>query len=152
LTHSELIQRGNKWLTNTMKCKFVLSEVYSNSYEIPDVIGWDCWSKSILIECKASRSDFFADQSKTHRAYSSMGMGVYRYYMTEPRLVRPEEIPQQWGLLWVYPTIVRVVKESSGFDDVQAAYREMPLLCAALTRMEARGYLKNVKWSSDIEL
>ncbi|RLC67765.1 MAG: hypothetical protein DRH97_04405 [Chloroflexi bacterium] len=108
MTHDELIERAIKWLYGTERCWAVLSEVHSNAREIPDAIGWQFGGRvSILVECKTSRSDFFADAHHkfAHRDY--LGMGNYRYYMTVPGLVKVEELPEKWGLLEVYPRQVR---------------------------------------------
>jgi hypothetical protein len=71
-------------------------------------------------------------------------MGIYRYYMTPPEMVKPEELPDKWGLLWVNPKTVKVVKKPTYFDQKDAAIAEMPLLCSALRRVELRGDLDKI--------
>ena len=64
MTHDELIGRATRWLKNSKRCDCVLAEPQvANNYEFLDVIGWHA-GKSIVIECKASLSDFYADRRK----------------------------------------------------------------------------------------
>ena len=100
MTHNELCERAARWLQNTQKCRLVLREVVYYVVEIPDAIGWR-WGSSILVECKTSRTDFAVDARKPFR-HANAGMGEKRYFMTEPGLVRPEELPIGWGLLEVH--------------------------------------------------
>ena len=89
-------------MRNSCRCKVVLTEC-SGRLEIPDAMGWkDSMSiDSILVECKASRSDFFADLRKEHRRDPNCpeNPGDLRYYLTPPRLLKSEEIPTGWGLI-----------------------------------------------------
>ncbi len=56
---------------------------------------------SFLIETKISRSDFKADFKKDFRKEG--GVGKYRYYACPEGLIRPEELPEKWGLIYVRP-------------------------------------------------
>jgi hypothetical protein len=143
VNHDELVSRAVRWLKNTIGCGFVLHEIACTSMEIPDAIGWKL-DGSFLVECKASRSDFLADRKKLFRICPEQGMGIYRYYMTPPEMVKPEELPDKWGLLWVNPKTVKVVKKPTYFDQKDAAIAEMPLLCSALRRVELRGDLDKI--------
>jgi len=111
MTHDELVARAVRWLRGTQRCSVVISETASGTYQIPDAIGWRNRDYSILVECKTSRSDFFADRKHKacHRDY---GMGYLRYYMTRPDLLREEEIPADWGFLEVHPKYVRVKRKA----------------------------------------
>ena len=75
--------------------------------ECPDVIGWRD-GHSILIECKVSRSDYLADRKKKFRAKPEMGMGDARLFLAPPGVIRPDELPQGWGLLVAEDGKVRV--------------------------------------------
>ena len=44
---------------------------------------------------------FLADRSKPHRLNPEMGMGKYRYYICPTGLIKPEELPEKWGLIYV---------------------------------------------------
>jgi hypothetical protein len=54
------------------------------------------------VECKISRADFLADHAKPHRAIGG-GVGDYRYFLCPQGLIKPEEVPHRWGLLWISP-------------------------------------------------
>lgn len=96
-THNDLVNIGYKWLLN-INCGFAFKELHSLTKEIPDVIGFKS-SYSILLECKVSRADFFADKKKTHKL--NIGMGNFRFYICPENLISIEELPFNWGLIYV---------------------------------------------------
>ena len=67
MTHNQLVRLAEEWLRKRYRCGIVLSEQSCASGETPDVIGWKGSSRSVLVECKISRVDFFADREKTFR-------------------------------------------------------------------------------------
>jgi hypothetical protein len=148
LTHKELVLRAERWLLNSRGCGFCLSELrvrksLRKKAEIPDAIGW-LYGISYLIECKTSRNDFLADGKKLFRQRPKKGMGNYRFYMTEPDLIAKDELPERWGLLYVYKTQVRMIVKAAGFFSKDIAWNERPLLCSALRRVHLRGDLKKI--------
>ena len=150
LTHEQLVTRAERWLLYKRRCGFVLTELKSVniSGEIPDCIGWK-YSRSHLIECKATRGDFLQDRKKRFRVLSEQGMGALRWYMTPPDLVTVNELPERWGLLYVYPTQVREIRAPELFRNT---YRiDMPILCSALRRVHLRGDLAKIYDPSLIE-
>jgi len=96
LTHSDLVRLGAKWLSK--RCSVVVTELTSSAMEEPDVIGFTSYN-SWLLECKATRSDFLSDKKKFQRHYSDKGMGNFRYYFTPAGLIKPDELPNDWGLI-----------------------------------------------------
>jgi hypothetical protein len=58
---------------------------------------------TFLLEAKTSRSDFLVDKNKPHRLNPAKGMGKYRYYICPTGLIKPEEVPEKWGLIYVSP-------------------------------------------------
>jgi len=112
VSHDRLVRCAKRWLTHSKKCRVVATELRSAVFEEPDAIGWSSYGASILIECKASRSDFFADRKK-----SRTGVGREKWYLTPPNLVKPHEVPEGWGLCEYRPSnhqsgyFVKVVKE-----------------------------------------
>lgn len=64
-----------------------------------DAILFDS-NNSFMIETKISRSDFLADFKKEHRKNGGL-IGNYRYYACPAGLIKPEEIPEKWGLIYV---------------------------------------------------
>lgn len=111
LNHRNLCDIAVKWLKRPNSsgghaCHVVVSEVASGwSGEKPDAIGFratgDHSDGSIVVEVKTSRADFLADKKKPHRNGSTMGMGNWRYYMCPTDLIKPNEIPDNFGLLYV---------------------------------------------------
>jgi len=64
------------------------------------VIGWR-EGASILLEAKASRSDFAVDAKKPHRADPWRGVGDWRFYIAPAGMVSVDELPERWGLIEV---------------------------------------------------
>lgn len=107
MTHKKLVDISSKWLKRHKEnsiipnCTTIASELVTNtaSGECPDVIGWCYWA-SVLIEIKISRSDFLKDQKKNFRIDQSLGMGEFRYYCCPTDLIKTDELPYGWGLLY----------------------------------------------------
>lgn len=135
MTHSELVARGTAWL-RSQGCAIVLSEftAHTGNNELPDVIGWH-GSTSVLIECKASRSDFLADKGKRFRQSPQLGMGDFRLYLAPPEIIRVDELPEGWGLLVVRGTRIEIAgphprtyfHESQGKKRRHVAWWDAPL-------------------------
>jgi len=113
MSHDALIIRAQRWLYNTVHCGYVATEVVCG-FETPDALGFRS-TFSVLIECKTSRSDFRADFKKFARKYPQNGLGNYRFYMTEPGLLQPQELPEHWGLLEVHNKQVRIQTRATGW-------------------------------------
>ena len=103
MNHTELVDRAIKWLRNSFHCRVVLSELvaYTNSGETPDAIGW-VHNRAILVECKSNKADFYADLRKPARSKYMAALGAWRFYLTLPHLLMPEEIIEGWGLYEVH--------------------------------------------------
>ena len=131
MTHQELVQRAAAWLRGTMKCKPVLCELncWSTS-EAPDVFGVNS-KGSIVVECKTSVSDFYADLRKPFRARPEDGMGRLRFYFTPKGLIAPDRLTlaHGWGLVEMHGRACRVVKDSEVFR--QASNEECILMRSA---------------------
>lgn len=104
-THKELVTIAYKWILTKGFCGAAFRELKTMTCngECPDVIGFRSWGFSVLIECKASRSDFLCDKNKKFRKDPSKGMGDYRFYLCPEGLIKPEDLPEKWGLIWVSP-------------------------------------------------
>lgn len=136
MTHSELVERAVYWLQGRGGCTFAFSELAASG-EVPDAIGFRSrWS--IVVECKTNRADFFADGQKRFRRNPATGMGAERYFMVPAGLILPHELPQKWGLLWVYDRHVRVIKKAEGFSN-RSYMAEIDFLVSMLRRAEIRG-------------
>jgi len=128
-THKELVEIGYRWIQRSKQrntlgcyvgCSVAFKELVTHAQEQPDVIGFNSYN-SILIECKATRSDFLSDKNKPFREHPETGMGEYRFYLTNKDLVKPEEVPEKWGLLESCGRSVRIIKDPTKYDDF--AYR-----------------------------
>ena len=148
ISHSTLVRRAERWLLN-QGCAFALTElvVIISPGEIPDAIGWNGSTSTILVECKISRADFLADQKKSIRRDPIWGLGRYRYYLCPKGMLQAEEMPEGWGLLWAYPKQVRKIKESEYFEDTewQAGLKnEIKMLISVIRRAYLRGLLPEI--------
>ena len=139
MTHPELVERVSHWLWH--RCPLVLTE-YSHAREIPDVIGWRRRS-SYLVDCKISLSDFRADLNKSFRT-NGKGMGNYRYYACPTGILASQDLPIKWGLLYVYPTVIKIVKPASRWEEPEIEKAERELLVSALRRVHLRGDLEKI--------
>jgi hypothetical protein len=138
MTHAQLVTLAVRWL-RSYRCGVVLSEQACASGEMPDAIGWKRACHSVLVECKISRADFLADRDKPFRKKPQIGVGCERYYLVPKGLVRPEELPEAWGLLSVHNRRVEIIKPSARDLRTATGFRyEMNLLLASLRRVEVR--------------
>lgn len=152
LTHDELCMIAERFLKNNgFKVAFHDRFVAAVSTgEQPDAIGFRNGS-SCLIEAKASRADFLADRKKRFRIQSELGMGDWRFFICEPGIINPEDLPEGWGLL--YAKGGRVYK-AHGWPGNAVWYSDKPfqankqaecdLMYSALRRLQIRGYLPEV--------
>lgn len=121
-------------------CSIVLSELVTYANDIPDAIGWRS-GHSIMIECKTSRSDFFKDAKKQQRI-NGTGVGEYRYFLTPAGLVKPEELPENWGLLEVVDGHVKEVVYCKRRElDLSANVDEKRILLSTIRRIRLREFL-----------
>lgn len=116
--HALLVELAQKWLMGAGKCVVSATEIQTwTNMEIPDAIGFDYTGRCTIVECKVSRSDFLSDKKKRFRKMPEMGMGAKRYFLTQKGLIGPAELPERWGLIYVYPKVVKCVKQARPFDD-----------------------------------
>ena len=147
-THADLVKIAEKWLYKTMGCGVVFTELVTMCPEIPDAFGLRS-DYTILVECKTSRSDFFADRKKIFRQIPENGIGDYRFYLCSEGLISPNELPSKWGLLYWDGKRVKKVKAPKGnisrnwleFRFEKAHENEHRILYSALRRIHLRGHL-----------
>lgn len=83
----------------------------------------DVWAAnrdiSCVIEVKTSHSDFLNDRKKFARTkqaeMSGLTMGNFRYYLCPEGVIKEEELPEGWGLLYWNGKKIYRVKTSSEF-------------------------------------
>ncbi len=138
MTHAQLVQKAVAWL-RAYRCGVVLSEQACLSGEMPDAIGWKRACHSVVVECKISRADFLVDRDKPFRRKRGIGLGCERFYLTPGELLRPEELPDGWGLLECRKRNVAIIRPSDRNLRTAIGLRyEMNLLLASLRRVEIR--------------
>ena len=132
VTHADLVSAAAKWLANTKRCPVVITDMASAASETPDAIGW-LNGQSHLVECKASRADYAVDHEKRCRRHAEQAMGVYRYYLTPFEMVKPDELPPKWGLLWLKGRSITVQREP--YWHTTGRRDEVHLLVSAVRRL-----------------
>lgn len=100
LDHKTCVQIVSRWLNG--KCGVVLPEFVTYELEIADVLGFSRQG-SYMIEVKVSRSDFLRDKKKLFRRIEERGVGNWRYYACPRGLIDALEVPDGWGLIYIYP-------------------------------------------------
>jgi hypothetical protein len=145
MTHNELIKIAENWLYKSCGCGAVITELVTSAKETPDAFGLRC-DYTVLVECKISRSDFLADQKKMFRLMPDKGIGDYRFYLCENDLIKPDELPQAWGLIYWNGKKVKQIKGPKGniwslspeYLNQKSAEKEYRLIYSALRRMYER--------------
>ena len=106
VTHDELSLIVAKWLKKHSQnilipnCATIAVDMKTLEQEKPDVIGWNGCS-STMIEVKVGRGDFLQDFKKPFRQICENGVGQFRYYCCPSGLIKENEIPSKWGLLYL---------------------------------------------------
>ena len=114
MSHSECIDRAASWLrqqhqSNSLyRCKIIFKEPhgYNISKEYPDVLGTGM-RNDVNIECKVSRQDFLKDNKKQHKH----PFGNFKFYACPEGLIQPEEIPEEFGLIYVNKKTCNMIKK-----------------------------------------
>ena len=134
MNHKHLVLAAAGWLAK-QKHSIIITEMASVGFERPDAIGWRCPGVSTLVECKASRSDFYADAKKPFRLHPQKGIGAYRYYLSLPGVIMPEMLPENWGLIELTGSKVRVIREAIILSEWNKMV-EIGILMSAMRRMK----------------
>lgn len=129
VTHDELVERAVRWLRGTGKCTLTVINSHPWDCEAPDAIGWRPGGISVLIECKVSVEDYYADRRKPWRRFPTNGMGVFRYFMTPKDLLAGLYL-NDWGLLEAGAKIVRKLKDAEA--QIHNPMAEIKLLMSAI--------------------
>ncbi len=135
--HRELCLLAGKWLRQPGRitppsCPFAAVELVTIESENPDVFGWNYWA-TVLIEVKVSRSDFFADRKKPFRIVPQNGVGDYRFYCCPNGMIRSDEVPDGWGLLYEFHGKIAVMKEAERVEAKNTG-AEMRMLASIFRR------------------
>ena len=153
-THANLVDRASRWLRNscripsggfrrdgsvfyrTPRLLVVFTDMGSGCEERPDAIGFAGEGQlSVLIECKVSRGDFRDDvRKKRPRLLGRRGVGRYRFYMAPKGLLKPSEMPDDWGLLSVVGNRVTVERDATAQEHNWRG--EMQMLFSGCRRLQ----------------
>lgn len=99
ISHQELNTKAANYAHRTLNAGIVLIEHQCRgNNEIIDVAAFRS-SIVVNIEVKVSRSDFLKDKSKPHRKPGACSMGHFRFYCCPAGVIKPEDLPEGWGLL-----------------------------------------------------
>lgn len=162
LTHNELCRLAVTWLQRPASrygpgCQVAFSEAKAaDNGEIPDAIGFRAlgWERcSVLVEAKATRSDFLADRDKPHRTDPTTGIGTYRYFLAPAGIIDVSELPARWGLVEVRKRTLKVVCGHTVAKGASAVWwhdcnheRELSLLTLMLARVgDVEKYQRDLK-------
>ena len=127
LTHDQIADIGAAWVKRK-GFPVSFSNMRSAAYgEQPDVLGFNAYGFTFLLESKVTRSDFFADQNKPWRTGGKESIGDHRGYITPANLLKPSEIPYGWWLLEVHGKNKPVVKIIKGEKKVKQAGYTWPV-------------------------
>jgi len=149
--HYQLCLEGAKWLhkrknlncrecpcfKNTCcgacrRCLYVAVELNTYATENTDVWGFDGWCTTV-IEVKTSHADFKNDQKKFWRnVLPEHQAGNLRWYLCPEGIIKPDELPEGWGLLYwdgkrIYPVVAPETR-------MQGCHADMMILYSILKR------------------
>lgn len=116
------------------ECSRIFTELVTVAGETPDAIGF-CSGVSYLVEAKTSMSDFYADKKKPWRINPEMGMGNFKYFISEKGLISVDKLPDKWGLLEVENGRV-VVSKKAEFSECDKR-KEIVLFMSYIRRLES---------------
>jgi hypothetical protein len=139
--HKELVRFAVRWLIGTQHCGAVLAEISTTAMENPDAIGWQA-HKSIVVECKASRSDFLANRNKPCVRVKRM-VGNERYFLSKLGIVKLEDLENtEYGLIVLEDGRCYMKKKAKFHDLSPEEYNdERTILVSALRRIQTREFL-----------
>ncbi|WP_422394509.1 hypothetical protein [Nitrospirillum amazonense] len=112
-THRDLVALGARWLRKQGFPVVATELSAAGCREVPDVVGFRSTCTAI-IEAKASRADFLADDRKPERSGRAPGVGLYRFYLSPAGVALPAELPAGWGLLHEVGGRVREIVRPTG--------------------------------------
>ena len=156
--HYQLCVEGAKWLHkqkwNYNKCRekpcwagnlcgackkyhYIAVELCTWDTENTDVWGMGSWDTAV-IEVKVSRADFLADRKKWFRSDDAEGCGMQagmlRWYLCPEGIIKAEDLPRKWGLLYWDGKKVFPVARPQPFENTGKA--DMRILASILRREE----------------
>ena len=99
--HDDIQDIVAAYLMTAGRIRIVCKEARSKHREVPDIYAVDR-KGTYMVEVKVSHKDFLADSRKPFRRRPKEGVGKWRYYACPEGIIKPEEVPVKWGLIYVY--------------------------------------------------
>lgn len=142
--HRDLCLLGAEWLKHLRfgGVKYISVELVTQGLELADVWGTTGF-RTYLIEVKVSRSDFLRDSKKYVRKNQSDGAGNFRYYLCPHGIISPDELPNEWGLLYANGDDISVIKEAKEQDANNRT--ENAILCSIMRREGVKAQIFNYR-------
>lgn len=108
MTHAELCEIAARYLIKNgiapfERCRYAVADLHRIN-ENPDAYGWSGGGTTQMIEVKMTHEDFIADKTKFWRKNPEYGIGEFRSYLCPEKIINPDELPENWGLLYVSET------------------------------------------------
>ncbi len=152
-THKKLVDVAYDWVLKNTSCGFAVKELKTLESENPDVLGFGSNQHSVLIEVKVSRCDFLADRKKPFRQNPNIGIGTQRFYCCPTDLIKQNELPIGWGLIYVNDNLKTIIvfkpykgnigERCDGFKEKNKS-AENSIMYSVLRRLQNKGLLKEI--------
>ena len=136
ITHAEGVGQNERYLRDYLQCVVTLNEpVAPGLDEIADNIGWPRTMHAHSLDWKCSDDDAAAHRRKPWVAKPELGVGVYRWIVSEPHVVTTEYLPGWLGHLWYDGGTWTVVREATPIWK-RNVLGELALLCCAVRNLQ----------------
>lgn len=112
-THKRLKRIGMYWLKTKVTDLVCVEAKYRNLHSIADVAGINLKREEVrIMECKATMQDFKRDKKLFDIDKSYYKHCHYFYIMCPENIIQINDIPKEYGLLWVNDKDEVIVKQS----------------------------------------
>ncbi|WP_205504550.1 hypothetical protein [Rufibacter psychrotolerans] len=104
MTHKDLVDIAYKWVLKEAGCPIAFRDFVSEHQpdeQYPDVIGLGSFGKSVAVKVDVSRHYYHQTISREIWQNPDKSMGRFRFLCVPTDLVKAEELPANWGLIYV---------------------------------------------------
>ena len=120
-----------KWRTPNKYVAVELVTLCPDNTDVWATNGYD----STVIEVKVSHSDFLNDQKKESRKNDFFSIGNYRYYLCPKDLIKEDELPNGWGLLYYDGNRIQKIVQSPFREDGAFKKWDVMMLSSIMSRI-----------------
>lgn len=100
--HKHLKRVALFWLKSKVTDLIATEVEFANSYSVADAVGLNLKRREVrVIEVKATKGDFTRDTKLFGDKTSYFYHAHYSYIMCPENVIKPEEVPYGYGLIWV---------------------------------------------------